>query len=345
MHILITGATGRIGANLVRRLLPQGHTIRGFTYPGDASRAHKLDGFDNVDLVEGDLRDRAAVGRAVAGVDAIVHLAAAFGGPYDNVGYLEVNGLGTLHLLEAVRETVPDLKRFVYASTEAIYWSLSQKGRHFEKPVREEDVSSTHQMPYFLTKWIGEELCMNYHVQYGIPSVACRFATVFEPSEFLSEDGVPNFCALAGRIRQLEASDPDEAARLRNEYENGARLLISRGPTGRTWKQEWADVRDIAKGLALALEEPKAVGETFTLGGILTNWEEDVPKLAERLRVGHAESRRETDNFFEFDHTKVDSLLGYQPDHDLWSTLDTALAIREGKETDVIPTGIRYGTT
>ena len=80
MKILVTGSHGRIGANLVTRLLEKGHTIRGFVYPADAGRARKLDGFSNVELIEGDLRDYVVVEQAVAGVDAICHLAAAFQG-------------------------------------------------------------------------------------------------------------------------------------------------------------------------------------------------------------------------------------------------------------------------
>ena len=349
MKVLVTGSNGRIGANLVKRLLAAGHDIRGFVWPGDASRAHKLDGFDRVELHEGDLRDADTVCRAVQDVDAIVHLAAAFGGPYNNVQYLEVNGLGTIHLLEAVRNHATDLKRFVYACTEAIYWKLEEDGRLFEDPIKESDVSLSHRMPYFLTKWIGEELLMNYHIQYGIPGVSCRFATVFEPSEFLDDHGVPKFCSLAAGIERFESikeSDRQQSEMLETlkaAWDDGARLLISRCPDGRSYKQEWADVRDIAKGLALSVVTEAAVGETFTLGGLLTAWEDVVPQLAERLDVGYTEATLPVPNHFEFDHTKVNEILGYTPDHDLWSTLDAALAIRAGQETEVIPTGIRYG--
>ena len=102
-------------------------------------------------------------------------------------------------------------------------------------------------------------------------------------------------------------------------------------------------MRDIAKGLALALDAEAAVGEAFTVGGLLTVWEELVPALAERLGVGYADVRMPSPNYFEFDHTKVRELLGYTPDHDFWSTFDAALAIRAGRETDVVPTGVRYG--
>ena len=46
---------------------------------------------------------------------------------------------------------------------------------------------------------------------------------------------------------------------------------------------------------------------------------------------------------FVFDLTKIKTLLGYEPQHDFHSILATAEAIRRGKETDVIPTGIRFG--
>ena len=67
MKILVTGGTGRIGANLVKGLLAKGHEIRSFVYPGDRSRAHKLDGFERVETVEGDLRNLEDVKRAVEG--------------------------------------------------------------------------------------------------------------------------------------------------------------------------------------------------------------------------------------------------------------------------------------
>ena len=46
MKILVTGATGRVGANLVKALLEKGHQVRAFIYPGDASRMDKLDTYD-----------------------------------------------------------------------------------------------------------------------------------------------------------------------------------------------------------------------------------------------------------------------------------------------------------
>ena len=207
MKILVTGGTGRIGANLSVELLGRGHEVRCLVYPGDASRADKLAGYERVEVVEGDLRDFDDVTRAVQGVDAIYHLAAAFGGPFDNRQYLNINGMGTLNILEAVRMDLPDLQRLVYACTEAIYWRLGEMGRFFEEPITEEMVSRYKQMPYFLTKWVGEELCMTYHRQYGIPATSMRFATVIEPGEFLNEDGLPVRFLLSPGLRTVRQRD------------------------------------------------------------------------------------------------------------------------------------------
>lgn len=107
--------------------------FRSFVYPGDASRANKLDRFENVETVTGDLRSFDDVKRATEGVDAVVHLAAAFNGPFDNRQYLDINAMGTLNILECIREGLPKLHRLVYASTEAIYWKLSEHGRYFRE--------------------------------------------------------------------------------------------------------------------------------------------------------------------------------------------------------------------
>ena len=177
-----------------------------------------------------------------------------------------------------------------------------------------------------------------------------RFATVLEPSELLDAEGIPRNWSVANARQELLAlPDPSPAARealrqLDAAWQAGTRLLLRRCPDGRSCKQEWGDVRDIAKGLTLALDaEAAGGGEAFTVGGLLTVWEELVPALAERLGATYADVRMPSPSYFEFDHTKAREFLGYTPDHDFWSTLDAALAIRAGRETDVVPTGVRYG--
>ena len=349
MKILVTGGTGRIGANLVTRLLARGHEIRCFVYPGDAGRAGKLDAFAGVETVAGDLRNLEDVRRAVKGVDAIYHLAAAFGGPFDNRQYLDINAMGTLNLLESVRTECPNLHRFVYACSEAVYWRLEVYGRYFEEPIREEMVARYLQMPYFLTKWIGEKLAMTYFHQYGVPATSFRFSTVLEPSEFFNGAGLPTRLALSTELERYESMSSDDADTqamlddLKAQWTGEDRLLLSRNPNGVPYKQPFCDVRDIALGLTLGLEREEAVGEEFNLGGAaILDWGEAVPWLAERYGTGYADARLPSANYFTLDLTKVRTLLGYEPQHDFKSVVETAEAIRRGEETDVVPTGVRY---
>ena len=349
MKILVTGGTGRIGANLVKGLLAKGHEIRSFVYPGDRSRAHKLDGFERVETVEGDLRNLEDVKRAVEGVDAIYHLAAAFTGPFDHTEFLAINAMGTINLLECIRTGLPNLHRFVYASTEAIYWKATERGYCFDEPITEDRVARYHQMPYFLTKWIGEELAMTYHHQYGVPTTVFRFSTVIEPSEFLNDDGLPPIFLLSRAVESHKKFEPvnseeEEMVRtLLSLWEGKEKLLLSRAPDGRPFKRQYCDVRDIVQGLVLGIEREEAVGEEFTLSGAaLIRWDEVVPYLAERYQIDYVEARIPLALCHEFDLSKIVNLLGYKPVHDFHSVLETAEAIRRGEETEVIPTGILF---
>lgn len=350
MKILVTGGTGRVGANLVTRLLATGHDVRAFVYPGDASRAHKLDAFTEVETVTGDLRNLDDVSRAVQGVDAVYHLAAAFMAPFDNRQYLEINAMGTLNLLESVRAHCPNLHRFVYASTVAVYLRLEENGRYFEEPIREDMAARYHQMPYFLTKWVGEELTMSYHYQYGLPAASFRFSTIIEPSEFLNDAGLPNILAFSSAYEQyksMKSSDPNTQAMLDNlisRWTGQDQLLLSRNPNGVPYKEHFSDVRDIARGLMLAIEREEAVGEEFNLAGnVIIDWGEAVPRLAERFGVSYADACLPTPVRYTLDLTKLQTRLGFEPQHDMNSVIETAEAIRRGEKKDVVPTGIRYG--
>ena len=350
MKILVTGGTGRIGANLVTRLLGKGHTIRSFVYPGDASRAHKLDTFGSVETVYGDLRNSDDVNNAVQGVDAIYHLAAAFGGPFDNRQYLHINVMGTLNLLESIRDHCPDLHRFVYASTEGVYWSAKINGRYFDEPITEDVVGDYPDMPYLLTKWLGEELAVAYHLQYGVPTCVMRFSTVIEPSEFLNDDGLPGIMLYSAAVEQSRsksgrnADEQDMLDALIAGWTGEEKLLLSLNPNGVPYRQHFSDVRDIADGLVLAIEGDAAIGEVFNLAGAaIFDWGELVPMLAERHQIPMTEARMPFANYFELDLSKIKNLLGFQPRHDFDSILATAEAIQRGESTDVLPTGIRYG--
>jgi dihydroflavonol-4-reductase len=115
MKALVTGATGFIGANLVRKLLQQGYRVRALVRKqSNQQNIHNLD----IEVVFGDLRDKDSLEKALDGCDVLFHLAAAytFWAPDPRVIY-ETNVKGTGNILTAAQ--VKGIKKIVYTSTES----------------------------------------------------------------------------------------------------------------------------------------------------------------------------------------------------------------------------------
>src|SRR4051794_26448097 len=115
MKILVTGATGKVGSRLSKRLAARGDSVRALVR--DLSRAADLRDHP-IELAIGDLLDAASLASAVHGVDAVVHCAAFFRGATAEQAHA-TNDLGTQHLASAARAA--SVKRMVFTSTSLVY--------------------------------------------------------------------------------------------------------------------------------------------------------------------------------------------------------------------------------
>jgi nucleoside-diphosphate-sugar epimerase len=347
MHILITGISGRIGANLAKALIEAGHTVRGLIWENDR-RSEKLAGLP-VELVEGTITNVADVEVAVAGVDAICHLAAAFqgGGPFTNEQYFEINVRGTFNLLEAARQQAKPLQHFFYASTDAIYEKYILGG--IPEPIQEETMKIAPGGQYALTKYLGETLALGYQRNYGLPVTVFRFALAVAGDEILQ---FPQFY-LSHWLKTYEKLTTPETVKVYQQLqalcladEKGAKrcLLLARDENGRSYKKHIADVRDIVEGFTAALGKPSVVGQIFQLAAPTPyTWEETIPYLAAKLGIDYVDVNLagHVTTFYEFDMSKGQRLFGYQPRYDIFAMIDDALAFREGQATGVIPTHVK----
>jgi UDP-glucose 4-epimerase len=341
MKILITGISGRIGANLAKALIDEGHEVRGLVWEKD-SRLEKFDEL-HVELVEGSLVNPADVDRAVSGVEAICHLGAAFqgGGPFSNEDYFEINARGTFNMLEAARANIDNLKHFFFASTDATYEKYPPGG--LSDPIREDEMPQKPGGWYALSKVLGEEMCRGYYRSYELPISIFRFAFVAAGDEILN---FPQF-RLDHWQNAYTNRTTGAAAETRRELmgfgDAADRLLIARDQNGRSYKKHIADVRDIVLGFLAALGKRDAIGETFQLAGPTPfTWEETVPYLAKRLGVDYLDVQlaANTPTYYEFSLTKGARLIGYQPQFDIFKMIDSALEFRQGVASGVIPTQI-----
>lgn len=129
MKILVTGATGKVGSRLVPRLIAKGFDIR--VLVRDASKAPV-----GTEIAVGDLFDAASLGPAVAGIDAVIHLAALFRTFTDNEGIIKTNHDGTIALADAA--VAAGVKRFVFTSTSNVY------SPGYGHPAKEDDILNSN---------------------------------------------------------------------------------------------------------------------------------------------------------------------------------------------------------
>jgi UDP-glucose 4-epimerase len=182
VRALVTGCAGFIGSQLSERLLADGHEVVGVDcltdyYPTsikranlEIARAHSRFTFIEADLVEVDLPP------LVEGIDVIYHQAAqpgvrgSWGKSFDI--YVRNNISATQRLLEALKERPP--RKFVYASSSSVYGDA-------EAYPTSEDALPRPVSPYGATKLAAEHLVSLYWRNYGVPTVALRYFTVYGP--------------------------------------------------------------------------------------------------------------------------------------------------------------------
>ena len=161
--ILVTGATGRLGANLIKALAGQGVKVRAFVLPGD-SAVEQLKPFDP-EVITGDLSNEQHVAQAVHGVDGIVHCAAVMGEPKGMTHYrfFDINVRGSLNVFEAAAHSETEVRKLVYISSTAAY-SVTTSG-----PVIKEDDTLRPDAFYGMTKCVNEEMARVFRLQHDLP--------------------------------------------------------------------------------------------------------------------------------------------------------------------------------
>lgn len=296
-EVLVTGGAGFVGATLVRRLVARGERVRVLDNLTTGDRVH-LDGVD-ARLLEGDIRDEAALAEACAGVDAVVHLAAAgsvVASVEDPVTNFEVNVVGTFRVLEAARRA--GVERLVMASTGGALIGEATP------PVDEASLPKPIS-PYGASKLAGEGYAHAFARSYGMRTVALRFANVYGPWSERKRGAMTTF------FRAIRSGTPI--------------LIYGDGSASR----DYTHVDDIARALVAALDRDVPGGSVFH---VASGVETTVAELAELCRQAagapdHAIEHRParpgevTRNFATY--ALAEAVLGYRP------TVSLAEGVRE----------------
>lgn len=277
-HVLITGGAGFIGAHLAGRLLADGHEVR--VLDSLLAQVHGEGGCrpaylpEQAELVVGDVRDAAAVGRALRGIDRVVHLTARVGvgqSMYEIVDYTSVNAVGTGVLLQELLDH--PVEKLVVASSMSVYGEgLYVGGDGVARPALDRtrdrlqaaqwepvgpDGEALTPVPtpetkvpalssvYALTKYDQERLCLLFGDAYQVPTVALRFFNVYGPYQALSNPYTGVLAIFASRL--LNDRPP---------------LIFEDGEQ----RRDFVSVHDVARACALALAAEDTAGEVLNIG-------------------------------------------------------------------------------
>jgi dTDP-L-rhamnose 4-epimerase len=289
--ILITGGAGFIGRYVARACLERGHKVRVLDslieqVHGDRTQADGLD--PDVEVVVGDVRDEAALLRALKGATKVVHLAAEVGvgqSMYAVDRYVSVNDYGTAVLFQQLIDN--PVKRVVVASSMSIYGEgLYQDvdGRIHEDVVRTPRTSESDPWDpldkqgrplvpvptpewkkpalasvYALSKYVQERLTLTLCPAYGMEGVALRLWNAYGPGQALSN---PYTGVLAIFASRLHNGQPPMI------FEDGQQ------------RRDFVHVEDVAQAFVLALEHEKAPGGVYNVG---SGQDRTVSEVAELL--------------------------------------------------------------
>jgi UDP-glucose 4-epimerase len=223
MKILVTGATGKVGNRLSKRLAQRGDRVR--VLVRDAARAADLREA-RVELAEGDLLAVDSLAAAVRGVDAVVHCAAFFRGATPEQAHA-VNDLGTQHLASAARAAA--VKRFIFTSTGLVY------GPNRGRPAREDD-PCTPLDEYPRSKLAAERFLL---AMEGFDVRVLRLPFVYGDGDPHIEDAIPMMRGFPPAQRMSIAHHVDVAQAV-------ARLLDTPSPAHRIYNLVDDEAPDLA---------------------------------------------------------------------------------------------------
>jgi len=292
-RVLVSGGAGFIGSHLVDRLLVDGFevVVLDNLYGGRVENVKQHIGKRGFRFVRGDVRDSIVVKELVRGVGAVFHLAALVSVPEsfeDPVLTNDVNVGGTLNLLRVCVGS--DVKRFVYASSCAVYGEAGSLPLREDSPLRPAS-------PYAVSKLAAENYVRVFCEVFGLETVCLRFFNVYGSRQVYSEySGVmTQFINCLTKDRPLVVFGDGEQTR------------------------DFVHVQDVVEANMLALKNKGVVGEVFNVAtGVATT----INKLANvllsaanrtHLKMVHSEPRKGDIKHSVADISKARGKLHYDP--------------------------------
>ncbi len=307
--ILVTGATGKVGQNFIRRFLNDPYwkeaKIRALCH----NRILKES--DRIEVVSGSISKLDTVTEAMKEVTHVVHLATCKETPSD---VMDVTVRGLFWLLETCR-TSPTFSQFILIGGDA---GIGHFVYPHPIPIVETQQHSPYKGCYALSKVLEEVMLEQYYTQYNLNGCCLRAPWIMEKDDFkyslsFGEDvfGGPRWCELI---------DSEKAKRY---YKNNT-IPVMTDATGQPVKRNFVHVEDLSEAIMLALDHPLAHQQLFN---VCMDEPVDYGKMADYLKETRGLPNVEVSTEFHstwLDNTKAKFLLDWRPKFDLPKLIDAA---------------------
>lgn len=293
MKLLVTGGAGFIGSSFVRRLARQDGqsneitVLDALTYSGNLENLKAVLDQQNVNFVQGDIRDTKLVDSLMGQVEVCVNFAAeshvdrSIASP---VKVVDTNTMGTLTLLEAARKC--SLRKFVQVSTDEVYGSISNGTWTEDSPLLPNS-------PYSASKASSDLLARAYFQTYGLDINITRCANNYGPYQF-PEKLIPLFVTNLLQGRKVPV------------YGEGLNV------------RDWLHVDDHCRAIELVVANG-VPGEIYNIGGGLEISNIELTNLLLKMmgfgaeRIEYVEDRKGHDLRYSLNFDKITRELGYSP--------------------------------
>ena len=238
--ILVTGAAGFIGSNIVSKLLSYDCEILGIDnfYNGRMENVKNLLDHSNFTLMKVDIRDYHYLRKIANGVDIIFHQAALTNVPQSvetPFSTNEENVVGTLNMLMIAQEL--NVERFVFASSSSVY------GEDTPLPTQE-DMHLCPISPYGVSKLAAESYVYSFYKNYGLKTVSLRYFNVYGPNQIAS----PYSGVISIFISRIFNGQPP--------------IIYGDG----TQTRDFTFIGDVVQANFLAASQNNAIGQIFNVG-------------------------------------------------------------------------------
>jgi len=317
-HILVTGATGKVGSDFIQRVLrssePDHITIRALCHNRVPEARPRLE------TIRGSISDREVVRAAMKGMTHVVHCATCKETP-DAVIDVAVKGL--FWLLEECRVN-DSFRQIILIGGDA---ALGHFFYPHPLPVTEQQRHSAYPGCYALSKVLEEVMLEQYFIQYNLSGCCLRAPWIMEKDDFkyslsFGEDvfGGPRWRDLVGQKRA-------------DEYLQRNVVPLMLDPEGKSIKRNFVHVSDLVDSMILAMDHPAARQQTFN---ICMDEPLDYRQVADYLLETRGMPFVEIKTPYRstwLDNSKAKFLLGWRPQFDFKRLIEEAWTY-ERSETD-----------